>query len=221
MMVRKIYSLIFGVMLFLMLIVPIMADTQIGVVQSLPPVKQGDCVILPQSCTTCTYNKISSVTYPNSTQALGQVTMTQTGNSSYSYSFCNTTVLGRYIVNGFGDPSGSPETWAYDFQVTTTGNNNNYVIPLFLGLGAFILLIFAFALKNNYLGFMTGVLFIILGIYTIIYGLGIMSDLYTNALAYVCLGLGLFIFLASAYSAINETNVNLFKMGRGDEDDDF
>ena len=219
-MMMKTYSLIFGMLLLILSVTTVLADTQIGVIQSLPPVKQGDCVMLPQTCATCTYNNISSVTYPNSTLALGQVAMAQSGNS-YSYSFCNTTELGRYIVNGYGNPGGNVETWAYDFNVTTTGNNNSFVIPLFLGLGAFILLIFAFALKNNYLGFMTGILFIILGIYTIIYGLGIMSDLYTTAIAYVSLGLGLFIFLASAYSAINETNVNLFKIGREDEDDDF
>jgi hypothetical protein len=206
-------------MFLILAVTTVYADTQIGIIQSLPPVKQYDCVILKQICGTCSYINISSVSYPNSSQAMGQAIMVPNGNE-YDYNFCNTTALGRYIVNGFGDPSGTKETWAYDFQVTTTGNNNNYAIPLFLGLGAFILLIFAFVLKNNYLGFMTGTLFIILGIYTIVYGLGIMSDFYTNALAYVCLGLGLFIFLASAYSAINETNINLFKMGRGDDDDE-
>lgn len=218
MITRKICSWMFGIVFFLMMIVPIMADNQIGVVQSLPPVKQGDCVILPQTCATCTYNKISSVTYPNSSLALGQVTMAQSGNS-YSYSFCNTTALGRYIVNGFGDPGGSIETWAYDFNVTTTGQDDGYLLPLFLGLGAFILLIFAFLMKNNYMGFISGTLFLVLGIYTIIYGLGTVSDFYTSSIAYISLGIGLLFILASAYSAINDTNINLFKLGREEEEE--
>ena len=199
----------------------VLADTQIGVIQSLPPVKQYDCITLKQACGACSYNNISSVSYPNSSQAMGQASMIKDG-TEYDYQFCNTATLGRYIVNGFGDPNAMVETWAYDFEVTTTGNNNNYSIPLFLALGGFILLIFAFTLKNNYLGFMTGILFIILGIYTLVYGLGFVSDLYTSAIAYVSLGLGLFIFLASAYSAINQTGINLLgKDIGGDGDDDF
>jgi len=180
--------------------------------------KLNDCVELRQICSNCSYNNISSVLYPNSTLASGEVAMIKTG-TNFAYTFCNTSMLGKYIVNGFGDVEGYVTVWAYDFNITTTGNNAPYTIPLFLGLAAFILLIFAFLLHNNYLGFITGILFIVLGIYLFVYGLGIMSDFYTNAFAIVALGLGLLIFLASSYSAINETNINLFGKGGGDDDD--
>jgi hypothetical protein len=65
---------------------------------------------------------------------------------------------------------------------------------------------------------MAGILFIIFGIYTIVYGLGFVSDFYTQAIGYVTIGMGLFIFLASAYSAINDTGVNLF--GKKEDDDE-
>jgi hypothetical protein len=214
---RKIYSLMFGIIFFfLMMIVPIMADNQIGIVQSLPPVKQGECVLLPQSCATCSYNNISSVTYPNSTIALGQVQMIKNGNS-YSYNFCNTTALGKYIVNGFGDPSGSVETWAYDFEVTTTGQQNNNTIPIMLAIAGFIIFIIAIISRNLYIGFISGIVFIVLGIYLMIFGLGSISDFYTQTLSYVSLGFGLLIFLSAAYEAITDTGIHLWRKGGEDE----
>lgn len=218
MITRKICSWMFGIVFFLMMIVPIMADNQIGVVQSLPPVKQYDCVILPQSCASCSYNNISSVSFPNSTLALGQVQMIKDGNS-YSYNFCNTSVLGRYIVSGFGDPGGSVETWAYDFEVTTTGQKNGNTIPLFLAIGGFIIFLVAVLTRNLYIGFISGAVFIVLGVYMMIFGLGWTSDFYTQALSYVALGFGLLIFLSAAYEAITDSSIHLWK--KGGEDDDW
>jgi hypothetical protein len=220
-MIMKKFNLMFGIILTLALITNVYADTQIGIVQTLGTFKQGDCVQLKQICSSCSQNTIISVNYPNSSVALGTVAMNPSGNNSYVYTFCNTTVLGRYIVNGYGDPSGTVEVWAYDFNITTTGNDMPYSIPLFMGLGAFILLIFAFAMKNNYIGFISGTLFLVLGIYMMIFGLGIISDFYTQTLSYISLGIGLLLILASSYSAINETNINLFGIRRGDDDDDF
>ena len=135
--------------------------------------------------------------------------------------FCNNTMLGNYIVNGIGDPQGVLTIYAYDYSITTTGNDAPYTIPLFIGLAAFILLIISFLIKNNYIAAIAGMFFIVLGIYLMIYGLGIISDFYTQTLAYVSLGVGLLLLLASAYSAINDSNINLFGIGRGDDDDDF
>jgi hypothetical protein len=196
--------------------VPVIADTQIGIVQTLPPVKQYECVMLPQSCASCSYNNISSVTYPNSTIALGQVEMVKDG-TSYSYNFCNTTALGRYIVNGFGDPGGVVENWAYDFDVTTTGQQSGNTIPLFLAFAGFIIFIIAVLTRNLYIGFISGVVFIVLGIYMMIFGLGWTSDFYTQALSYIALGFGLLIFLSAAYEAITDTGIHLWRKGGEDE----
>ena len=188
--------------------------------QTLGVFKQGDCVQLMQICSNCSYNNISSVLYPNSTLASGEVAMIKTG-TNFAYTFCNTSMLGKYIVNGFGDVEGYVTVWAYDFNITTTGNNAPYTIPLFLGLAAFILLIMGFWIKNNYVTFISGTLFVVLGLYLMIYGLSIISDMYTTALAWVTLGIGLLLLLASSFSAINDSNINLFGIGRGDDDDDF
>ena len=39
----------------------------------------------------------------------------------YNYSFCNTSTLGIYIVNGYGDLGGVKTTWNYDFKITHSG----------------------------------------------------------------------------------------------------
>lgn len=218
-MMKTKFSLLFGIVV-LFLIAEIYADVQIGMIQTLGTIKAGDCIALKQICSSCSQNTIISVLYPNLTTALGTEAMTKTGNE-YNYTFCDTLTLGRYIVNGYGDPGAVPEVWAYDFYSTTTGNSTPYVIPLFIGLGAFIFLIFSFLMKNNYMGFITGALFIVLGIYLLVYGLGVMSDFYTQTIAYVALGFGLLIFLASSYSAINETGVNLFRSNNEEEDENL
>ncbi len=102
--------------------------------------KQNECINLVQTCSNCTYNNISSVLYPNSTNALNQVSMIKTG-TSYSYNFCNTSVIGNYIVNGFGDVDGVITVWAYDFDVTTTGQELDTSKSIIMIAGLILLLI--------------------------------------------------------------------------------
>lgn len=88
-------------------------------ISSLGTFKQNDCVNLLQTCSDCTYNNITLVLYPNSTQALGQVQMSQDG-TSFNYTFCDTSTLGSYLVNGIGDLGGVNTIWNYDFLITST-----------------------------------------------------------------------------------------------------
>ncbi|HEB46965.1 MAG TPA: hypothetical protein ENI22_00665 [Candidatus Pacearchaeota archaeon] len=82
--------------------------------------KQGECVELIQTCPDCTYNNISRVIYPDSTDALNNVVM-QKDDTFYNYSFCDTSNLGTYTVNGYGDIGGIKDDWNYIFEVTQTG----------------------------------------------------------------------------------------------------
>ena len=88
--------------------------------QSLGSVKQNDCIQVIQTCSDCTYNNISRVLYPNKTVVLSNVAMTK-DDTYYNYTFCNTSTLGNYIVNGYGDLGGTKTSWTYDFEVTPTG----------------------------------------------------------------------------------------------------
>jgi hypothetical protein len=89
---------------------------------------------------------------------------------------------------------------------------------LFLALGGFIIFIIAVLTRNLYIGFISGAVFIVLGIYLMIFGLGSISDFYTQTLSYVSLGFGLLIFLSAAYEAITDTGIHLWKKGGEDED---
>ena len=82
---------------------------------------QNTCITIIQTCTTCTYNNFTSVVLPqNSTQLLGEIAMTKTG-STYTYSFCNTSYLGEYIINGHGDDNGIDAPWNYKLTISPNG----------------------------------------------------------------------------------------------------
>lgn len=177
-------------------------------VESLGIFKQNQAVTLVQTCDNCTYVNITKVQLPNSTIIRIGELMTPNGEE-YSYSFSNTDALGQYIATTCGDADGSVTCVSYDFEVTTTGSDRVNMLPLYLLLGASIILGLAFLMdKNEYIGLLSGLLYIIAAVYLIIYGLGVFADNYTRALGYVTLGIGLIISFASVY-----------EMFRGEEGD--
>ena len=95
-----------------------------GAVTELPPVKKGECLNLPQSCLSCTYNNISSIYVQGNISyiLIGEYAMTKNG-SNYNYTFCNTNQYGTYIVEGHGDISGVDTAWGgYTFKVNGSGS---------------------------------------------------------------------------------------------------
>lgn len=129
--------------LLIISLVFIIFSTSLGVsqIQSLEPIRLGDDVNLIQLCANCTFNNITSVLFPNSTQSLGEVVMTKTGTSyNFTLSSANTPVTGTYIVNGVGDEDGIDTIWNYDFEVTNFGTTitNSGVV-----YGVLLIIIFA------------------------------------------------------------------------------
>ena len=113
---RRVTFITIFVSIFFLLVMPLVSSE----VQTLGIFRTESVVTLIQSCSNCTYNNISSVVYPNSTQAIGQIAMTQLG-TLYSFNYNKTDALGTYIVNGFGDLDGIKTSWAYTFDITNTG----------------------------------------------------------------------------------------------------
>jgi hypothetical protein len=215
---------IFFSFLFLVLLLNFISASEYGYdsspssINNIGTVKQYNCITLPQTCN-CTWNNITTIMFSDKTYVTINEAMTADG-TYFNYTFCNTTLIGDYIVNGVGDKDGATTPFNYWFEVTTTGNNNNNTIPLFLALGGFIIFMLAILTRNLYIGFISGIVFIVLGIYLMVYGVGIISDFYTQTLSYVSLGFGLLIFLSAAYEAITDTGVTLWKK-KGGEDEDF
>lgn len=125
----------------------------ISAAQTLGNFGTGSDVTLIQSCEASTYSNITKITYPNSSLALnGDVAMIAIGDT-YSYSFNDTEALGRYLVYGHCDENGQDTVWAYDFEITYTGQkvslSNSIIVIALMGL-AFIFLAISWFFKEEY-----------------------------------------------------------------------
>ena len=89
-------------------------------IQTLGVFEQNTDINLIQICGTCTFNNITAVLFPNSTIAVSNLAMERDG-TFYNHTFTNTSSLGEYIVNGFGDLGGTDTAWSYTFKVTSFG----------------------------------------------------------------------------------------------------
>jgi hypothetical protein len=116
-------------------------------VMTLGVFKQNECVELKQTCSNCSYITITSLLSPLSNNLFTLANMTKQG-TDYNYTFCNTTWLGQYIVNGYGDVDGVITIWAYDFQVTASGNildtAESIIYIIFLVGLSFVFLLFLY-----------------------------------------------------------------------------
>lgn len=114
--------------------------------------KQGECVELPQSCTTCTYNNISRISVEATSQSIiSQELPMQKIGILYNYSFCNTSVLGKYIVEGHGDLDGTDTIWNYDFDVTPIGLTQT--ISQGIGSAVYLILMLVLMFVFGFVGF--------------------------------------------------------------------
>jgi hypothetical protein len=155
-------------------------------ITELAPIKQNECVQLPQTCATCTYNNLTIVQYPNSTFALsGEYEMTKNG-MNYNYTYCNTSALGTYFVDGHGDVDGTDTGWGgYTFDVNGSGQTvtQDQVTLIIIGIIVFILVSgFFFLLSYLFKYPAVKIFFMALSIITMIIIIGIITS---NASVYL------------------------------------
>lgn len=112
--------------------------------------KIDECIDLIQLCADCTYNNVTSIIYPNKTVINLDEPMSQTG-TQFNYTFCNTSGLGEYLVNGVGDLEGIDTVWVYPFTITPTGNEQT--TSQGIGSAMFLFLMLALTTIFGYLGF--------------------------------------------------------------------
>ena len=202
-------------LLLLILLMPIISASVI----SLPTQKQYSCIDLPQVCSTCTYVNVSSIKYPNSSMNNININMTKIG-SDFNYNFCDTDLLGKYLVTTCGDKDGFYQCAIYDFIITPTGEDrvNSLGIFLILVLFSLIILVLGTIMKNGYVGFISGALFIMSGAYSMMYGIGNLADMWTRSIAFVLIGLGLMLIISAGINIIGDTG---FGISKKDSDEDF
>lgn len=146
--------------------------------------KQNDVVNISQTCSDATYITISAITFPNSTTAVANINMTSQGSGRYYYEFKNTSTIGRYDFTGISD--GCQETFATYFDITPSGFIDTlglYLIFLIV-LGGIVIL--GFSINEAWFVILGGLGFIMLGIYSINYGVVGFRDMFMTW------GLGLF-----------------------------
>ena len=187
----------FGLMICMALLVPLVTSaTSIG------PFKQYECVTIPQLCSSCTYNNITSIMYPNHTQALGNTDMVKAG-SEYTYEFCSTEESGIYEINGMGNIDGDNEVWHYTMEITPSGYTQKSVwqnpLLIIFSFFAIVFLIFGFYNENAVFVFLASILFLIIGVFTMIYGFNDITNLYTRAVSIVLIGVGIIFMFWSGY----------------------
>ncbi len=109
--------------------------------------KQNDCMNISQTCATCSYVNISSVSSNNDSNLISNVEMTSFGNGEWRYEFCDTSSLGRYDVKGMGDVNSVDTSFAIYFDVTYNGDSISssqailYAVLLFVLIFVFIITI--------------------------------------------------------------------------------
>lgn len=178
------------ILCFLMLALP-MVSAEINEYGS---IKQNQCITLKQTCASCTYVNFS-LTYPNSTVAFSNAMGVKSGGALWTYDFCDTSDFGRYDVGGHGDIDGKDTGFSVLwFEV----NNTNLTFFIILLSLAILFFVATLIVNEEFFVYISGVLFIIIGIYTMINGIDIINDWYSRAISYVCLGLG-FLFTVGAY----------------------
>lgn len=106
-------------MLALILINPVNA---IGEIQTLGCFQVNTEINLVQNCASCTFNNISAVSFPNSSILLSNVAMERDGaRYNFTLNDTQTSTIGEYIYDGFGDLAGTDTSWAINFFITPTG----------------------------------------------------------------------------------------------------
>ncbi len=125
-------------------------------------------------------------------------------DTMYNYTFTSTDLLGDYEYNVFCSNitlSGNQEE---TLKITTTGRESKVKTTIILLISALVLFLVAILIKNHSVGFISGLLFLMSGIYLMIYGLEDVADLYTRAIALVVIAFGALIVLTAGYEWLDD-----------------
>jgi len=166
-------------------------------------VKQNECVIIPQTCASCTYVNMS-ITYKNTT-LINNVGLEDMGGGLWTYSFCNTGSLGRYDVQGSGDLEGTATGFdVLYFNVTPSGQPISlgfYFLIFILSIG---LIILGFYIQDNWVVVLGGFAMIFLGLFLLFYGIdGFKDEIYTWGSGIIILMLGAYFSVRGSWEALS------------------
>jgi hypothetical protein len=106
----------------------------------------GEPYIISQPCATCTYINISIMNKDGI--ELENAEMSNNG-TTWTYLFTPNDTL-RYDVNGLGDKDGSPDSFAFWFEATLSGGQNNMTLVISDIFLIIIIMLLIFVIHNKY-----------------------------------------------------------------------
>ena len=206
-------------LIVLMSIMTILVGTMVSAadsstIQKLPQeVTQGQSIDLPQGGSNGTdswvYCNITRIIDPDHNVLLTDLEMTKDGYSfNYTLDGAYTQDIGSYTVETICGDGLNVKSGIYSFEVTTTGGStgNSLWMALLLIVISLVLFMVALYADNQYIGFITGISFVVSGMYVMIYGFGGLADLYTRTIAIVILAFGMIVFFISAFHEYGDSN---------------
>lgn len=155
-----------------------------------------------------------TVTSPNGQFIVKESTMVN-NISMQTYQMPTVNDSGNYKAVVTCIDAGNSGSNTFDIIYTPTGTQGKSTIMLLIiGLAGVILLILGVTLKNPYFAFIGGVAFLLIGVYTMIYGFVDVADIYTRGFSSILIGLGVFFVIVSAYEWVID---DIFKPEDPDE----
>jgi hypothetical protein len=168
---------------------------------------------------TTTYN--ITLSSPSGSTLLNNVATTAQGNGAFNYTYKFSTT-GLYKVQMFctdGTYSFSDEGF-YDVSPTGKPSSSflNNPILIILGVLGLILVIAGASLGIPWFGFIASIMFLLVGIYTMIYGFDNVTNLYTQGSALVFLGMGIIFMFLSVWEWVENLGEGGDTLGGEEED---
>jgi hypothetical protein len=136
------------------------------------------------------------------------MTLSVGGDINYTLLTNQLTQLGNYPGKINCIDAGENKTATFILAVTPTGDERGYSLFLVMSIASLLVLALGIWAENEYVGFLAGVLFMVTGIYSMIYGIGNLADLYTRAIAFSSIGLGLIFEIAAGYKVVEGITQN-------------
>lgn len=145
----------------------------------------------------------ATIIYPNESVMIDNKLMTNQVTFQ-NITLIDSQVLGKYRYIVSCKEGGEASSDAGFFYITPSGDSRGVSYVLIAAIGSLILFILALYTRNQYMGFIAGTLLIVTGVYVMIYGFNNINEMLSRSIAYVILGLGIFITISSAYEVIED-----------------
>lgn len=157
--------------------------------------KQNSCVDIKTILNTSGVT-LSTLSYPSGSVIVKNKAMFNQTLMTWNYTTCKTDQIGLYNYDYY-DAEGN--TYVNSFEISPSGFSNTLGFYFILILIAGSVTALGFWIKDGWFAAIGGLGFVLIGLYSINYGIAGMRDMF------ITWGVGLFMMGAGAYLAINST----------------